>query len=710
MVAFNPTEPKQYDYDPSFIGYSKAIEQPKPDTSKGKLLAGVGNVLDSAVNTANDLEQMYIKDKIQTGVDAERGKNTSELERLNIAARYAQATGDIQTDASAPPGTDIITTPSKTTQPAALASLPGKVDTLVTARNKGYSETAYWGRINALASQMNNMFPGQKDYISSVFEKAGAGQSANKYMASLLGDINSFAAKQDAEHNKIEGLIIEEARRGTNPGKLMALKQAWDEKRASNNDVIGFVARENGWRAKMEENKALREDRKGELGENADSAKRDAEFTANHAALQGLDSYEMTTGFRKEIDAAIAGGQPPDGRPMMSQQHAQDIAAKLMSQKENVIRDAIAESHSKGHYQYGNSDEMDKTIRDRVSSVWDPYVALIKDQQFGLATMATRAAKNMTDETVRRTLEIPGFGEWLAKSKTLGELGGKDLQTAFYKNAQQGKLPEQLKTYNEMNLMDVFNTGKPFKKTSEEIVNKHLADDNPAKAAELLQGDLRTLDVIGDPKISSQAQYNVAMAAFGPNNQGFIDTIARDYVVPEGKPGAGRMVPGKFAAWQRMTSPGVVGGLQELSKTHPDVVPAALEWGTNEFAKLFQDEVKNLQSFPNTVLRYDPEAHQFRVEPGDQVFQTPETRRAVDIANRQLYALNGGLQNYARILGLDSSRNASADIMRVLMRLGYDPNNTGIEPGASASRQTIFNIGEAIANAFRNKPKSINEP
>src|SRR6478736_6130620 len=210
MAAFNQG-PKDVN-DPSYLSYSKQIgDIPNVNTadkSMGILLDGIGDFISNATYTADTAVKQDLDTKIRSEVEQTR----TQFEQEMGGSQYAQLAQPKPVDAGQKQGPmvsrSILPEDQPTNIPPDLNTLDGKLKTLAAYRDNGRaSQTYYYGRLEALASEYRSRYGGHKDYIDGLFKKYTGVDPANAKLNSMIQDYNAAAAAAKTDSDKMETFL-----------------------------------------------------------------------------------------------------------------------------------------------------------------------------------------------------------------------------------------------------------------------------------------------------------------------------------------------------------------------------------------------------------------------------------------------------------------------------------------------------------------------
>lgn len=270
MAPFNPDVKDVKPVNP--IGWSKSAEVPSSFASSlSEGIQGLGKLIGLGTTAADELVKQSAQDKAESVFRPEVDREISRLAGADFQLKLNQSV-NATTNASNTQGIapisqslgDNFVSPDNTL-PAPLKELPKTLSILDGARANGHlSETAYLGRLTALAKDLRSQYPiGYRDYIDSQISKITGVDPANAYMKSLVGDINANLTNQQAEKNKISAKILENI--GSDPINGRDMYIGFNNGTKTKEQALDFIGRNEAidvtYRRKTQEFQAGEQDR-----------------------------------------------------------------------------------------------------------------------------------------------------------------------------------------------------------------------------------------------------------------------------------------------------------------------------------------------------------------------------------------------------------------------------------------------------------------
>lgn len=690
MAIFNPAVPQTQ--DPNFMGYSKAIDAPAPNTSVGQLIKSVGEGITGAVNIADEWVKKNIDTDVKAKVDTERDIYTANLE----ATRATQQKG-------------LIPNPNPYTQdllafngdpqdvPGGLQSGLDRVDQLGTAKAAGGSkinDTLYTANLNSVAKNLRAQYPGYRDYIDQRISAVSGMDPANAYYKNLMQDINYSANKTDSLQKHTENLIYSNINLPGAPQILQTYQAAKAQGKDISIEVASWVNQYKGAEYGEEAAKRKREADKGNVEDLKTTYTQDFTKVAGSRAQAGIDTIQIGLGTQTTqgvVDFMATAAKPGITiDPVLLQQAATGIGATKTQVALDLYKKAKALDGS------GRSFESvmgSQAIQQEVENQTKPYdIALkaIQDKEFGTATMALRQATAVKNGAVRDLLTDKTVGKQMKKIAAFQDIAPNYSEIGQRALLQAG-VAEDIKSYFVEKGLDAMSGGiDPLKQPS---LAADLADANDKKIAgstgvrnELVRLPLR----MTDPDAPDAVKIKLARYAFDPQyNFDALSNIKMDYTDPR----TNRPVAGKYAAYGILTSPAITDTMAKLRSSSPEGEKAWQDyktWSERSFGQLFREDVQSLNkiqkdaansknpihvSWDSDNLRWGLVDGQGKeVRGGAYGMALPgmsQDQNFVNQATVMINRLNSGLSNLSQVQKKEGG-DTNAYMLRTLQTVGLD--------------------------------------
>jgi hypothetical protein len=399
---------KETGYNP--LMWSRPVEQPKGNQSRETYLKGIGEVGAEAADLFDKTQHQWLKESIFKEAEPIRERYQSmyenQLEELQQGDAQLvpptntrkQAQADLVTDSrgGSPFGGGWGVMPDQEKD-----QLSHKVEAIEGAKANGkLSLFHYYAELDTLAQKYRNQWPGEREFIDSVFNQFTGREVANRRLAAVMSDINSFAQTRAAgvqagmswfENEKVQSVLNIPAGDGSgrsmwdvyktnfaNTGNkewLYAAQRAAQPALAAD----GFYQMQKN---RLEADKLSKEDLKDRVHQDYSS------WLVNHSTAQlNAAMGGGNTDFSKAIAAARA-KQVPE-REILGQ-----VATELMKTKMQVLNDAaqsynqpIAPGSSVKVRDVVPIEELQKDIN-AASDMFDKQIKTIYGGDLSLLTMS----------------------------------------------------------------------------------------------------------------------------------------------------------------------------------------------------------------------------------------------------------------------------------------------------------------------------------
>lgn len=603
-AVFNPqVQPAN---DPNYLGYSKGIEGGfGVDKSAGISLETAGKGLEEGASIVDTGIKDYLKDNIRSTVEKQRDDYTQYLVTLkNIAQTNTipgAGTSDSIMDANA--SADI---------PDGLQAGLDRAKSLAAAGNTGnrINDTLYSANLASAASELRTKWGGYKDYIDQKFSEYSGFNPANAYYKNLMQDINTLAANANKDKNGVNAIINDAVKSGDVPDadKIWSLHKAG---KLSDDEAIHQVFQARSLKASAVAMEAARTARKGDRDDTAAVATRDFTKEFGDNVNRSMDLIQVGTGTKSLKDSVnwlTSMSQNPDAA---DPKQVQAVVTALQAKRSELANSGMVratERDSTGQTyatRMGGMGRVKEEIEGNLAGL-DEYIKSVNNQQWGIGTYVQRRMAAQSDIDQRSLLEHPTLGPSMRKIQTLQKIA-PTYGDVFVKAGLVGNVSEDLNTYFSEKRIDAatqpdFLSGKvnTMKKDFNDIDNK--VGNNPKytdkDVAKLKNEVFNIPKTIADPKAPLEVKANIARHAFDPENIGILQGIKTDYTDPT----TGRIVPGKYSAFTRMTSPDITDGMDAVRKSTqdgPQLYENYKTWTQTEFQKLFREDLTNLNDLKN---------------------------------------------------------------------------------------------------------------
>lgn len=663
MVAFNPNLPNTQ--DPNYMGYSRGISQPEPNKSavyagqaaeyvgqkakalgekelyegkakeyEGKgfeyLFKGMGDLFTSGVKTADAYIKSDLDNKLYTALDSERRKWTGQLEDspptgIQVAGPASGLPSGVGPTGPVQPQQDV---------PLAINQGFGELETMVSARaNNKLSPTLFYGKVDAILSQMRDRYMGHRDYIDQRASQILGVNPANAYVQSLIRDIDAASTQSRAERDKLGNRILMHM---DIPG-MDQLYMQWKGGAIDDGKMLNILNQNLSVKYLLEMNKMRRDEKTGAIAEN----RIDDEQKFSLALGQTADNFftNISAGkFGTIKDVGDFVGKALRKEINVDSETANQLANTITAQKGAYEAAALRQATDLGFTRH-NSIGMG-TVKTRIaehSAMIDTIADMIKNKEWGLAGDVIRQNKSMVADTSNRLFKDKNLGAYSRLMATAREQGG-DLFVQKVIQSSIGNLqPDVANFLKEEKLKMGVQAVSPPKdpngnplpiKTFNDLVNN--AKQAGVAVAEYNSEVIKTIGFITDKDVGDNVKMGYILGLSHENNKNFISKFAQGrWNTPDGSwKWNAKWINGREEVWAKATSPNVVSEVIRLSDTHmPELKAYYKDWVESTFSKeLFPTEIQDLKkvnTVPGLSLAWDNKVKQFKVLTHDQKVGTP---------------------------------------------------------------------------------------
>ncbi len=692
MAPFNPQIPNVS--DPSYLGYSQSITQPEGDKTAGVVGKGMGDLLNSVANTfqgavkaVDNTVKSVIDDQVYKAVDAERNQFAGALETmvpggpLDITRTAQNRFGE-----GVPPG---------------LEGMEGDVEGLQAGLDQGkISRTDYIGKLRSMAKQLRSQYPGYREYIDERISRTVGFDPANKYLDSLISDINRSASGSKSEFNKIYALA-KEGLAYPNGDKIM---QGVLDGKITWNQVIEHQAPYRQEQYKTEQVKS----RLGLTKELTSHNHQEAQSTA----AQQANGAMHTLFERLRLEA-------PDGQALPNT--PQDLSNYLTAvQAGTVPRPTSQQAIKIGMF----IQAFETQAKAELNKFFNEPLSADKNDTW-IRRMGPEGLKHRDDIIARTTAQFSQLRDAYSKGHMDVVAANEAITKAVYSDGEQQFLTQEdaasmmvklnifktrapdsafefirqqiglgmgdkLKTYAAKLKIDAINphsSGNPAHTSLKEIVTKMESVPNNKYTPEDFKNVTDLTKFIADPKADVVTKREVSYKAFGPRNNGYLDKFITD-----GPNSKGVWQEGKFRVFADMTDPGITKSVKDLGKFDPVVPRLYVNWTQENFRSLFSNELQDLntiQKDPRVKLLFDADNSKWTLQVQPQPLRDsaggvrqgagPADTRRIEQYQTAITNLNSGLQNMKVVNDTFKLGDTNAWLIREMTNGGYRPDSAAGE-------------------------------
>lgn len=714
MAVFNPQIPDTN--DPNWLGWSKPVAQPAGDKSTATALASIGEIGGEAIKFADTAIKSVLEDQVYTSAKDIQSRYTADLKNADDQIRLAQAGTKTPAPAGSPLNILTADVPGGPQMPVDIKNLPVTIDGLGNARANGkLSETDYAGRVDTMLKDYRSRYPGYKEFIDNVGEKATGINAANKQIQSILGDINSYVTNVNAVRNRTIAYLSNHDVLGMPEGPATLQRYM----RGEINEEQAYMAVAPGLQQERQFkiNKMSVEDYKGNNEVREDMA---AKVVSGRAAdlvsrnidsivLQGAGGPEKLADFLEKYKPG-SGNTIPDDQWITLGQVLKFNRAKVANQirDELNVPGKVTDNNPRGLSvaQIGGDAKTNAVVAEKLKW-YDDMIDRVDNKNLGGMFLTANMIKAQAEGTAAKIMkEFP----LMAVVKAAETIGGPQFVPMFWQGALEAGLspPERnamvalasklgaqpnLQLGNTQQYNDMFfrptPTGKIYTLSQAlEDVKPDPHDPAPTVvASKNLNKAITELPsrVLLNPDLAEGLKVNFAKAAFDPSNEGYIGKI--------------RGTESKHSVFMDMSSPKITQEVWKLGQKDPNVWKMYKDWVGNEgLNQLINPELRslnNIQSNPDIKITWDNENHQFGLTVGKDVnvnlsrrpplnpgsdiaeYYSPDRQMAQTVASASINKINNVLRSVANVYQQEG-KDPNVYVIQSLMRMGFEPNTDTI--------------------------------
>lgn len=716
MASFNTYIPATN--DPTYLGYSKEIEGPKPNLAFGKLFHGIGETVSSGLKGATDLLDIKIDDEARKLVAAQNAKDVGSLS-LQDAAELGRMKNKVDKGGLLTPdgpGAALGSSPMSYTEGSATL-LPGgtqnapetpvevqrgisQLDRMFDRYQSGQGSQTYWlMEQQVMAQQLKQRYPGSEKEVDAALHRGTA--PANAIRAQVYGDFQAAVAAANTNADKwvteakgyekelgVEGMQRAQQAQG-NPQQQWAIRQ----------EVAGIRKREH----------------------DRSVAAADLEYKTAQRKSNVNDFEEAGTKIATSIVAGAASGTL-FGASNMGLQSIQDSISKLNSEslKDPGVKQGLSAKLQEVttftqnqiyNEMYANTrDDPDnpgkktsiaskigaKRANEIMNEVMDPILQARKFLDGDNPTLAAnhlQLVKIAEQNQALKAISVPYFQLYSGVSQVAGPQVAGQLMDLENKNTSGKSLSDGLEALKKVQeTTTVFGGTGSLKKSEEEM---RQVDPNASGAAktEFLQNRINFYQkIFRDSKTPIESKINAAKELSNEDNRAFV----RAFKIGE-----------QMDVWSQVSAPDISSKIKELSNTDPKIWDKYKNWNTETFKILFQEHVDHLQKKISSGAVIDV---QFNDKTGQLEFATPPTKYGLGgrpvssfpIGREDIDKLNAGLRTLNGILAPDGEQTK---IPQILKDMSFSvPSGTG--PRSSLGQQILAAVENPISKQSKSSEDS----
>lgn len=407
MATFTPGPgPTQ---DVPYINWSREIGNIPPNESGAILARGAGQALEGLVNTLDTAEKKGIQNTIYSQVDPIQESFMNTLHDVDM-----QVTGN---KSLLNPNT------GQEGHPQDLKQLPDTLDTLGSARANGkLTQTDYDARLNALAKQIRSQYPGYREYVDETFRRATGRDSANQYIRSVIGDIDSYRAKGDDNRKAVESRLLTEGFHyqdgdkmyqlyRSNPQKYEAAVLSWlNQQQANDHDLEMLSKRTTLQKETYGFDKEQAKDQATRIAGQVGVSKINSQFQTFWLASGATDAAtgKASQAWQDELDRLRRGD-----RAQLSDEEHVKMGTAMQARRAALKTQLLIQFADDYHGGISTSDALggpaaaEELVEKQLASYYDPISKALSEGKLDLAHMNKNIAAAAADDKYAQMLQGP---------------------------------------------------------------------------------------------------------------------------------------------------------------------------------------------------------------------------------------------------------------------------------------------------------------
>lgn len=647
MAEFNP--PVQQTPDYPYINWARPTSEPKPDTSKGILLEGLSKAGGEGVRGVNDAIEKGIQNDIYAQVDPVRDEYMAQLYSVDKQLR---------------PG-DQPANPLGKGNPMDIRSLPDQIDRFNSARANGkISQTDYDARLNSLAKEVRAKYPGYREYVDETFKRATGRDSANQYIRSVIGDLDSYMQARKGASDKILDKAMGSALKYPGGARWIQLLQGNPGDPKIQNGFLNWMNQQESTDA-MDE-RAEREHRLG-VQDKEESASRTINDHVQTVVSGHWDTMFAGTGMADADRMQEILNKERRGQPVTDADEATLQRMAIIMQQERGAYKSEAVNRFSNQYGPGGRSIVDdaggavkaeEQAEAAMKLYYDPIMQAFQNKEFGLANSIQTMNRARANDMYNKVISDKQYQNYLLLIQAMHQ-NNPPLANSIGQSMLT--MPDKIAAQYGVAAPAIASDDPTKKSTLKETVEQ-------AKARNIREGKFYSsisdfVTMPANKEVSDEYAKSIISNSFSPENYGLLAHFDRDkYSMARGG-GPKQFIPGQETLFRRFTSEGMVDRAWQLSNgkhsADPDLWTRFRGWAENDGKYIFERDAKT--SATNAYLGpigYDTDHNTFTVPTKSPVASgagKPGSVSRSDISGyiNHLNNTMEGLRNIWRKEGLD---------------------------------------------------------
>jgi hypothetical protein len=694
MAAFDASTPAPQEA-PNYLRYSRSISDIPPNKSGEILFKGIGDAIEEGVK---GLDETLKKHAEYLGQQLGDQEQTDFLNGVKVADSLTR---------------------QQDNAPQAIKDGLDFIQRNEDAKSQGrIRETEYYRNLYEKAKQLRSQWPGYRDYIDKGVEKAtGITPNANKYIQSLLSDINERLTKQDKITNEVVSQAVRQAGEGA-PGMADNVI-AYQNGKLSAQDLLKYSNRANAlkWNSQQDVDRMHSVEAGDKIGQSA--AEKVINGTVPMAYSHMLDGLTVNIGPKnynvQELMDSVAKGEKPDIPDEAFQQLAQfenQRYLRLRAQQEAEFNKPGPNGQPSVRVMAGSSYK--KTMDDAYEQ-HKQFQEAMTNKDIGAMFRTKNAAEAQLNGGVYTALQ-GSLRPTLLALNAFNKAGGSNLTPLIYSELNKqgvgkidqnsiGSLIANLATNTKLKGID------SLSKSVDTVVygsRDSTGQPNPAAVNAMIKIPAQMLT---SPELTDDAKMNIIRSTFSPSNYNLFSKIEMDYTTPDG-----RKISGRYGAFSYFTSPETAKEIKRLSGIYgSNVYENYKNWSEVAFTNdLFARSLKTLaetEKAPNYEIHWKvPEGGGPPQFVGQQLYRSSNrgTARVTDLQNpwvqHNLDNINEGIRSMYNVYKQDREEGAiPARLLQIMHSSGISADE-----GNSLARGLLIAIGakQKLEDAMKSQQRA----
>lgn len=608
MAIINPQVSSQEVRDPNYLSYARVVDAAPPNSSSALGIQTADKAFDGAITATDQAIKKGIQTKAYDQVDPKRDQFTGALEQIN-----QQYKNDADNKIAAPVQTVVGSTTGPTSVLDAQASMdvPDGIDqgidrvTQLSEARKAMkiNDTQYSMETLAIAKKLRNDYgPGYRDYIDEQVSKASGLPVANSYYQNLMTDINRQMAQVDGKKDQVDQLYLKNL-------DVPNISKVWYPMYKAGNlsqaDFIGKIADWQNLQTQYKVDAAKRAEDESNKKTKIDNTTSRFESTGAMDVNNGLKDFASMNGTTSTgalvnfFNQVSAGKLPNVTAPELDARRTQ-LAGAINQQYQALW----AKGHEMGpdHTSVASTigeDALDKSIK-KVLAPLQTTLDLADNKDHSPANFAANQFIAMQNQDkynfVTRQDTGPAARQMMVARGVLGDPYFGDYIASMVKGSPQDPFANVFSQEGLSAVAPLTDArGTPVPRYLKDAIQHGKAVNIP-DSSEYFGKVIGLTSKLGDTNMPEAAKDNMIKWAFDPKgNSGVLKELNMDYKDPN----TGAWVPGKYRAFNILSSDTIVKGVAENAKIHPENYKMFQGTLEGEFGALFREDIQSLNKVVN---------------------------------------------------------------------------------------------------------------